>query len=282
MKLIKRLIFLIIALGVVGAIAVVVLVSQADTLVKAGIEKTMSFVLEVDVTVEEVKIRPLQGSVGIAGLVIGNPEGFHTQSAISLDEVSVEADLMSFRTDEPLIRLISIQRPKVTLEQGLRSSNLSTLIASASRFGADGEPPAEEEEEEEAEPTPEGAEMKLKLEKIVVADTTVAVSAPILKGAEASYTLSTIELDDVGGKDAYVTVAELLRIILTEILMKSVEAAQGVIPDDLQSSLSRGATELGTSLSETLVGDQELGEAVSEGLSGAVGGIKNLLGGDKE
>ena len=180
---------------VIVGIGVFVLATNLDKIVKVALEKTLSHVLEVDVTLSGVEISPTSGEVALHGLVIGNPEGFKTASAMEIDEARVRVDLKSFTSGEPTIHLASMSAPKITLEQGLRKSNLSELVKSASRFGGDGSEPAQPEPTDADEETEENAEMKIKIDKVLVTDATVALSAPILQGKEISYTLEPIEMN---------------------------------------------------------------------------------------
>ena len=68
-------------------IGVILFVANLDRIVKVAVEKTLSYVLEVDVTLEGVEIAATSGEVVLKGLVIPNPEGFNTASAIEFDEI---------------------------------------------------------------------------------------------------------------------------------------------------------------------------------------------------
>lgn len=209
--------------------------ANLDKIVKVAVEKTLTYVLEVDVTLRGVEISPTSGEIVLQGLVIGNPEGFNTASAMEIGEARVRVDLKSFTSGEPTIHLASLSEPKITLEQGLHRSNLSELVKSASRFGGDGSQPAAPEPAAADDETEENAEMRIRIDKVLVTDATVALSAPILQGKEISYTLGPIEMNDLGGKDGdSVTVAEAIEQFFTEILTASVEEGSGVMPDDLK------------------------------------------------
>jgi hypothetical protein len=208
-----------------------------------------------------------KGEVALSDLKIGNPEGFNTATAIEFERVELKVDIKSFKTDEPIINLVSIAEPKITLEQGLRKSNLSVLLENASRFKGE-EAPAEE--------APEGANKKVRVDKVVVEGSTVAVSAPILKGAELSYRLPTIEMNDIGGGGKPVSVAESISIFFREILAKSIEAASGVqgMPSELVSDLDAGFKgALGNLTGETEQRLREAGGQIGEQLRQGIGGL---------
>ena len=236
-KVFKGLIIFCCVIVLLVVVIVGVVAYRLDSIVKVAVEKTMSHVLEVDVTLDSADVSLLGGEVGLNGLTVGNPAGFKTKSAFQFDEARVRVKIKSFKTDEPVIRLVSLSEPKLTLERGLRKSNLSELINSASRFGGEEDDPPEDEKADQE--TEDAARKKVKIDKVLVKDTTVALSAPILKGREVSYTLPQLEFNNLGGEDQDVTIAEGLRIFFTELLRQSIESGKGmgVIPEELLGQL---------------------------------------------
>lgn len=259
--MIKKLFYLIVILAVLATGAAGAAWAYATTLLARGTEKAMSYALQVDVQVGDIRLRPFEGQFEIGDLVIGNPEGFNTRSAFQVRRATVTADLASFRTDEPTIQLIDIQEPKVTLEKGLRTSNLEELINNASRFQS-GESATEEPAPEEA---PSAAKKKLRIEKVVIDGTEVALSAPILQGQEVVFPVTRIELNDIGKDKEGVGIAEFLKITIERILTAALSQGSDVIPKGFNTF--------------TDVGGQTV-EGVKEGLSGAADGLKGLLNRD--
>lgn len=271
MKILIRIVILGAVIAVAG-VAFFIFSGGLNAAVRSGIEKTLAFVLQVDVSLREVEISPVSGEVALRGLKIGNPEGFKTESAFYLEEATVRADLASFTGDSPTIELISIVGAKVTLEQGLRSSNLSTLVESASRFSSGEAGEAEEAPDGE---TADASSKQIKIDRVVLENTRVSLSAPILMGQEVGYTLSTIEMTDLGGESERVSIAEALRIFIEKILAVSLEEGTGVMPGDLLASLTGG---LG-GVAEGITGGVE--KAI-EGIGSQVGGIEEGLKGSIE
>lgn len=192
---------------------------------RGGIEKAMTYALQVDVRMDDLKLRPFDGILEVGDLVIGNPEGFETRSAFQIVHATIHADLRSFTTDSPVIHLIEIDKPKVTFERGLRTSNLKELIANASRFQLPGG--GETSPDPQA---PEASKMKIQIEKVVIDGAEVALSAPILRGLEVLVPLNRIEMNDVGGGGKRVGVAELLKLIIDRILTQTLSQGGSKIP----------------------------------------------------
>lgn len=260
--MIKKLFTLIILLVVIASGAAGAAWAYASTLLSRGTEKALSYALQVDVEVGDIQLHPFDGKFEIADLVIGNPEGFNTRSAFKIRQATVTADLASFRTDSPTISLIEITEPKVTLEKGLRTSNLKELINNASRFQSGETSVQEEVAPEEA---PDAAKKKLKIEKVIIDGTEVALSAPILQGQEVVFPVTRIEMDDIGEEKERVGIAEFLKITLNKILTATLSQGGSLIPDSFGTFGDVGTQAVGT---------------VKEGLSGTTEGFKGLLGRD--
>jgi len=244
----KIIISTVVVLFIVVMASAIIIFANLNAIAKAGIEKVLSYVLQVDVSLQKAKVSLLGGSVKLKGLVIGNPEGFKTEKAFSVDEVTVKVDIKSFTTDEPNIRLISIESPEITLEQGFKGSNLSQLVENASRF-----------EGKRAEEAPEGSQKNIKIDTITIDGAQIALSAPVLQGKEISFPLPRIELNDIGGEKERVSIAEAMQLFFTEILSQAIKAGGGIIPPGLDESLQK-------SLNSALEGIRDASGVLKEGV----------------
>ncbi len=209
-------------------IVVLILLLYMNTIATAGIEKVLSSVLDVEVSLEEAKISILKGTVQLRNLHIYNPEGFNTQEAFSVEDITVKADIKSFTTDKPHIMLVAIENPSITLEQGLKGSNISKLIENAS---------AEEEEVEEVEEAEEEAGKKVRIDLVEVNGTRVGLSSPVLKGKEVTFPVPKFSIKDIGGEDEHVSIGRSFVIFFTELLKQIKNAGTGVIPSDLRDTM---------------------------------------------
>ncbi len=265
---------LLIAVGVVViilVIGVVVLLSNLSSVAQKATEKALSHVLQVRVSVGGMKVSLAEGSVEINKLVIGNPEGFHTTEAFSLERILVRADLKSFTTDQPVVNDISVKGAEVTLEQGLTSSNLSTLIKNASRFsGAPAEAPAEEGEQDEAT-------KNIVIDHLVLEGGRVGLSTPALKGKDVSFPLPRIEKEGIGRGGEKVTVAEAVRMFVSEILGAAMKSGGGLIPEDFSKMLGGTLGTVGDTGEALGEGLQKTGEGVGDSLKGAAEGLGGLF-----
>lgn len=235
-----------IVLGIIGIVIVLVIVAvgvvyiKRNTIAKNAIERVMSFVLLVDVSVEKVNLQPTKGEVTITNLVIGNPEGFKTDESFSAKSIFVKADIGSFRTEEPVIELIAIDSPRVTMEHRMTSTNFGRLIKNASRFQTEEAP-----EEEET-----GAQKYVRIDKITVTDSKARVNSTLLAQQTVSVPLPDINMNDIGGKKEKVTVAEAIQIFFTKIFTSVTKAAEGIVPMELFNDLGNSLKSAGETLGE--------------------------------
>jgi hypothetical protein len=70
-------------------------------IVKTAVEAAGPRLLGAPVTLDRVTISPWSGSGTLRGLVVGNPEGFKTASAIRVGSVEVSVKLTSLLTASP-------------------------------------------------------------------------------------------------------------------------------------------------------------------------------------
>lgn len=277
-KLLKKIIIGVAGLIILLIVILTVILANLNSIARIGIEKVLSSVLDVRVTLQKANIKPLSGKVELLGLTIGNPSGFKTSEAISANRIMVKADLMSFKSDKPRIQLIELQSPSITLEQGFKNSNLSQLIKNASDSESKSPPPD----------TPKASQKKIKIDKIVVEKAQVALSAPILQGKKISVPLPRIELNNIGGEKKEVSIPEAIKTFLTELFKTILTAGQTLMPDelfqDLQGSLKSVMGAVGD-ITKIMIqqtgkaGDQikESGKVLEEGIKDATKGIKDLL-----
>jgi hypothetical protein len=265
-----------IALGVLVILAVVVVVvvyTNLDEIVRRGTEKSLAFVLQVDTGVEAASVKPAQGVISFDEIVVGNPEGYDTGHALRFGEVHVEADIASFRTDVPTIRLIRIREPDIILERLLTTSNLEDLIDNASRLASGGG--GEEAQEAEA---PAESQKSFKIERLEIAATTVQVALPFDAGETLKIPIPDVVLEDLGGAGGvkvWEAREQVLMALLTEIADVSPEILGDL--DDLRANLDDVRASLEGSVQEALTGAREgLEGEVQETVEELTGGVRDL------
>ena len=223
----KKLLKIVGVLVLILIVALIVLMFSIGNIVEKAVPSVGSRVLGVPVSVEKVSVRVLAGKLKIKNLVVGNPDGFKTDHAFKLGELTVSLSMKSVFTDKIIIHKILIDKPEITYELGLKKSNLRAL---QEQIG--GEEEAEtvtQKPAPESEPT-ETAEAKSASKKIILTDLVIQngkinLSAIGLGGTEIPIPLPTLEMKGIGEDTGGASVPEIIEAILAKILY----AATGVI-----------------------------------------------------
>ena len=261
----KKLILL--GLGTVVMLVVaglVVFSLKLGPIVKAGIETVGPRVTKCPVTVENIDVKPLRGIVRIRNLVVGNPEGFKTDSAFSIGEVRVSIVLRSLLSDEIVIREIAIDAPQITYEIGMGKTNIGTLKANVEEFIASVTPTSGAEKPKDTRKD-DKAGKKVTIDHVVVSGGQVRLSGTILQGSALPLPLPTVELNDIGKGDSVST---------AEAAAKILDAVLGGVVDVVKQSgqmLKDAAGNIGNTAKST-------GDSLKKGVGGLV---KGVFGGDK-
>ncbi|MGE5506501.1 MAG: hypothetical protein ACM31L_18910 [Actinomycetota bacterium] len=209
-----------VAVVAVVAIALGLLVSNLDGLVKAAIEKYGSQVAGVPVKVDAVKISLSDGKGSIKGLVVGNPKGFTTDSAFRLGEVALTIDTGSVTANPVVIKEILVSAPEVTYELAGTSSNIDAIqknVAAASG-GAKSEPAAKE--------PAKGEERKLVIDQLLIqgGKVNLAAATPLSTG-KMTGALPDIRLTGIGRKSGGATGAEVAGQVMNALSKAALEGA---------------------------------------------------------
>ncbi|NNN04829.1 MAG: AsmA family protein [Elusimicrobia bacterium] len=185
------------AAGLVLLAAAVVVVSvNLGRIITAAVEAAGPRVLGAPVTLTRVSLSPLSGRGTLEGLVIGNPDGFKTPSAVRVGSVQIAVRLSSLMTDTIVVERVAVAAPELTWEIGPGGSNLTRLRdnaehAAASQGGvsADAKSPA----------APAKPGKSLLIKDFSVTGGKVSLAAAALGGRELSVALPDVHLKDLGG-----------------------------------------------------------------------------------
>src|SRR5439155_11459191 len=127
-----RVLIALVLVVLLGALAVRLFL---DAAIKRGAETIGPKLTQTDVKLDAVSLSLLSGSGKIKGLVVGNPEGFKTPSAITVGTASLAVKPASLLSDKVLIQSINVQGPEITFETDLRANNLSKIRANLEAAG---------------------------------------------------------------------------------------------------------------------------------------------------
>jgi uncharacterized protein involved in outer membrane biogenesis len=235
-----------IVIGIV--IALVVLVGLGalsihlflDGAVKRGVEKVGPKLTKVDVKLESVNLSLLSGSGKLKGLVVGNPEGYKSPSAINVGTATLTLKPRSVLSDKVIINSFTLEGPEITFETDLRGNNLSKILKNLEEStGGDGTQPAEPKEAQ--------AGKKLQVDDFLIRGAKVHVQVAALGQSQSgTVTLPEIHLKDQGTGPEGITPAELSKNVLRVIIEHASKEAASAITD-----LTKDATGLTQGLGTT-------------------------------
>lgn len=236
-------------LGVVAvlviAIAIVILMNL-DKGIKTAVETLGPDMTQSEVTLEKVDLSLMSGSGSLGGLVIGNPQGFDTDTAFSLGEISFDLDTDSLKTDTIVVKSLRIVAPEITLEQGKGSSNLQQIQKNIESYlGSSNENTASEE----------ASSQKLVIRDLRISEGKVHYSNALLGAETIDVALPDIHMTNIGNSGEGASPAEVAGEVVNAITSSAGQAVIGV----------GGAI-------------KDVGDQVEEQLKEKAGKLKGLLG----
>ena len=186
----KRLLFALGGLAVLALAAGLALSAMFGPAVKAAVEAVGPQVAGVPMTLGSFSVSPLAGRMRLRGLVVGNPPGFKTRSALELGDVRVHVRLRSLLTDTIVVESVLVRGASATYEIGPGGSNVGVIQRKAESFAGGGS----------SEPKAGGAGKKLVIKDFRFEDGKARLSAGLLGGKALEADIPDIRLTDIGGQ----------------------------------------------------------------------------------
>jgi uncharacterized protein involved in outer membrane biogenesis len=268
----KKLKKLLVVLGVLVAFAViglVILYLSLGRIVKTGVETVGSTVTKCPITVDSVDLALLRGRVTIKGLVVGNPEGFKTDSAFELGEVNVRLQPKSFFSDTIIIEDVLIDEPQFTYEVGMGKTNIGRILDNVEAWTG----PAEKKPEEKPEA---GAGKQVQIDHLLVDKGKVRISATVMQGAAVPIPLPQVEMNDIGKQGEKKSPAEVIAQVLQKVLgsVTDIVKQSGKLKD-LGIKTLEGTVNVGEdAMKKGTDSVKDVGEKAKEGVSNLLKGFK--------
>jgi uncharacterized protein involved in outer membrane biogenesis len=247
-------------------VLIVVLMLSLGSIIKTGIETAGPKIVGVSMRVEKVGVNLLTGVVHIKALVIGNPEGFNTPSAMELGEFKADLAMGSLFTDTIVIKQILIDAPQITYEKSLKSSNLSTLQKNL----------APEKTATPAEKTGPATEKKKGSAKKVIIDdfqlthAKVNVTLTAMGGKKMTLPLPDIKMQGIGRDSGGTSPAEVVSEVfdsITKAVTDAVASGGAIAADSLKSATSAA----GDAAKEATDAAKDAAGSIKKGIGGLLG-----------
>lgn len=260
----KKLLIVAIALVVLLVVAVVAIGSSLDKIIKQAVERAGPAITKVDVTLEQVQLSLLNGEGSLHGFSLGNPEGYTSPTSMEFALASISLQPSSLMGDKVVIRHVRLDAPVITFEGGLRGNNLSDLV---NGMQSDDAPPAEEGAEPVDEQAEAEASRKLQVDEFSLTGAQVIVKIKELGGEPKTLALPDIVMTELGTGPEGVTASELTKLVLDEVVRKTLEAVM---------SSGGDLNKIGESALK------DLDESGNEDAAKAVRGVMDMLNKDKK
>ncbi len=255
----KIIIRMIIALVVVLVLAVLAVSLFLDKAIKSGIETFGPRLTKVDVNLQSVSLSLFSGSGSIKDLVVGNPQGFKSPSAIKIGIASLSLEPRSLLSDKIVVKSVNIQGPEITFETDLRNNNLKKILANVQEAtGGGAQAPAKPREPvqptQPSQPKEAKPAKKLEVDDFVITGGKVHVAVTALGGQSATIPLADIHLQGLGAGPEGITPAELAKKVLEAIEQGATQAAAGTVADIGKGAvyLSKGVGNPGSNAVESV------------------------------
>ena len=245
-------------------ILIVVLMLSLGQIIKAGVNTAGPKLAGVPIHLDGVVVNPLTGMVRIKGLVIGNPEGFNTPSAMELNDFQLKIKMSSLFSQTIEIEKILIDAPQITYEKSLKSSNLSTLQANLTPPPAGKPSPAAPEAKPEAK---KGAAKKVIIDDFQLNGAKVNVTITALGGKKFTLPVPDIKMKDIGKNSGGANPAEVISEVFNSISKAVVEA------------VSAGGEMAGKALKDVGGAATDAAKGATDAAKGAADSIKKGFGG---
>ncbi|MCC7016061.1 MAG: hypothetical protein IT564_02510 [Rhodospirillales bacterium] len=258
---------------VVAVVAVTVLMSNIGALTRAVVEKYGREALQAKVTLADADVSLKSGQGQLKGLVVGNPKGFATPSALRFGEVKVTLDVARTTKDVIVLKEVLIAKPEATYEFASGGSNFDVLQRNAQAYARTMGAGAPKKEEKKGEGP------KLIIDNLYVRDGKVGVSHAALKGKQLDAPLPNIHLKDIGKEKKGATPEEVGERLMASI-GRGAQGAVGTLNLDKMLGEAGGLAKGAAEGAAKAAGEAAGGAAKAlEGAGGAAGdAVKKLFG----
>ncbi len=248
-KILIRSSFALIIVVILGVVAIGLFLDGA---IKRGVETVGPMLTKVEVKVDSVNLSLLSGAGKIKGLLIGNPPGYKTPSAIQVGNASLAIAPGSVFSSKVIIRSINVQAPEITFETDLRENNLSKILANLQAVaGGNGSGSAAADSK---------ASKKLQVDDFLISGGKVHVSLSVLGGQSATVPLPEIHLTALGQGPDGITAAELTKLVFQAVEKEAVQVAASAA-----GNLSKDAANMTKGLGNSATG---AAGSVTKGIGG--------------
>jgi hypothetical protein len=252
-----------ISLLAVLLIAVIAVGFFLGGIVKTGMETVGPKITLTTLKVDSVNVS-FTGSAGVNGLVLGNPEGYKTDSAIRVGKAAVSVALGSVMGSKIVIHSVEVNAPEITFEGNpFGENNLKKIMDNVNAFAGGGKGATNAPAGSQGK----GASKKLEVDHFLISGAKVHVSLTGMGGKQLDLVLPPIEFNNLGTGPDGITAADLTKQVLNQITLDTIKAVGSAVTD-----LGKDVGKLGKDLGK------DANKAVGENVDKLKKGLGGLLG----
>lgn len=263
-----------IVIGVGAAVVIIAVglifgISNLGPIIKQTVNAYGPRITKTELHVDDVDVSLFSAEVKIKKFFLGNPDGFKTADAMTVDAVFVNVDEGSLTGDTIVIDRIEVKSPQITYEKKARGDNLNTILRNvAGSAGPD--------KSAKKEANQKGAEKKLIIRNFIMQQgkVTLVLSAAGIGDKTIRVPLPDIHLKDIGREKNGASPAQVFNEILAAVYGKITSPG---VTDALNRQLQTMGIDL-DSIGNEVARQLEGGAGqVGKGLDGIGRTIKNFL-----
>ncbi len=238
----KKFIKIFIILLIIVFAGIFYLINSLDSIVKRAVISGGSKVMQTEVSLADVSLKLKSGEAEFNQFKVANPEGFKTESAISLGKIYAKIDTSSLSSDTIIIDKINIEEPVITYEiADNKGSNINVLSNNINEFSSKiKEKIGSKEDLKEEAPQETGKEKKMIIKELIVSGGKINLSTPFLEGKVTQVSLPSIKLNNLGKNEGGLSGAEIGAKVFQSIIenaVKSVVSANIINMEGLKSKI---------------------------------------------
>jgi uncharacterized protein involved in outer membrane biogenesis len=208
-------------LVVLLAAALVAVAFLLGAIVKKGVETYGPTATGVDVKLKSAEVWLLAGRAQLGGLVLGNPPGCKTPTAIVVDHVSVRIRPGSVFSDKVVVESLELKAPVITLEGGFTDNNLKKIEKNLGDY-TDGLSSARKSPASSSSPAK--PKKTFQVNDLVITGAKLQVNMTLTAGQTLTLPIPDIHLTNLGTGPEGVTSADVARQALHAVLAESITA----------------------------------------------------------
>lgn len=237
-KVIKWLLYLLVFVLLLAAIALFVLANNLGKIIKTGINDYGPELLGVPLTLGSASVSLLDGKASLGDLRIANPQGFSSNNAFELKHIDLALDIQSLQNPVIVIDRIAINGAAVNAEQIGSKINLQVLQNKMSQASSGSAPSSGSSSSDQDKSTLP----KIAIAKFEFTDATASVKSDTL--GEESVAIPSISLENIGTPENGLTPDSAAQAVMQPLMKKVIaevkkQALDKVVDREIDKALDK-------------------------------------------